>query len=95
MMKKVIATTMSIFICVSPYAGGYEDAKNKRYRFDWKMKERNVIDQNSVCRQYTKGTLQRRFCREQAKDYFSKQCDKSKGDDKIKYCFAATLHPAR
>lgn len=95
MMKIVIATMGILAICVSAYAGGYEDAKNKRYRFDFKMKERNVIDHDSVCRQYTKGTLQRRFCREQAKDYFSKQCDKSKGDDKIKYCFAATLHPAR
>ncbi|WP_434339395.1 hypothetical protein [Motilimonas cestriensis] len=84
-----------VMLSLTAQAGSYDDAKSKRYRFDWKINKANVIDTDSVCRQYQKGTLSRRFCREQAREHFDGKCNTTKGEEKIKYCFAAQLHPAR
>lgn len=76
------------------FAGDYE-AKSRWYIVEYKHETNGYVDTSTVCDNYKKGTLERKYCRLQAKQEFDLKCDKTKGKDKMKWCFAAALNPIR
>lgn len=87
-MKRIAAVITALAITPMAYAGTYSDLKQKDENFTVRWTEqKGVIQNDSVCDSYEKGSVIYRNCRREAQIKFRDGCAKAR-DKGSKFCVA-------